>query len=82
MIEEPTGFKPGSKAWKQFMQKLYGIGASVVIIGALFKIQHWEFASEMLIVGLGTEALIFFISASMVSMLFAIAFFSSSVAAL
>jgi gliding motility-associated protein GldL len=63
MIEEPTGFKPGSKAWKQFMQKLYGIGASVVIIGALFKIQHWEFASEMLIVGLGTEALIFFISA-------------------
>lgn len=45
------------------MQKLYGIGASVVIIGALFKIQHWEYASEMLILGLGTEALIFFISA-------------------
>jgi gliding motility-associated protein GldL len=63
MIEDVNGFKPGSKAWKQFMQKLYGIGASIVIIGALFKIQHWEYASEMLIVGLGTEALIFFISA-------------------
>lgn len=45
------------------MTKLYGIGASVVIIGALFKIQHWEYASEMLIAGLGTEALIFFFSA-------------------
>ncbi len=45
------------------MAKLYGIGASVVIIGALFKIQHWEYASEMLIAGLGTEALIFFFSA-------------------
>ena len=55
--------KPGSKAWKKFMAKLYGIGASVVIIGALFKIQHWKFANEMLILGLGTEAIIFFFSA-------------------
>tara|TARA_B100000780_G_scaffold89177_1_gene61484 strand:- start:11235 stop:11987 length:753 start_codon:yes stop_codon:yes gene_type:complete len=55
--------KPGSKSWKKLMAKLYGIGASVVIIGALFKIQHWEYASEMLIAGLGTEALIFFFSA-------------------
>ncbi|HIB77742.1 MAG TPA: gliding motility protein GldL [Flavobacteriales bacterium] len=55
--------KPGSKSWKNLMAKLYGIGASVVIIGALFKIQHWEYASEMLIAGLGTEALIFFFSA-------------------
>ena len=55
--------KPGSKSWKKLMSKLYGIGASVVIIGALFKIQHWEYASEMLIAGLGTEALIFFFSA-------------------
>lgn len=45
------------------MSKLYGIGASIVIIGALFKIQHWEWASEMLILGLGTEAVIFFFSA-------------------
>jgi len=55
--------KPGSKAWKNFMAKLYGIGAAVVIIGALFKIQHWPFSGPMLIAGLGTEAIIFFISA-------------------
>lgn len=55
--------KPGSKSWKNLMSKLYGIGASIVIIGALFKIQHWEGASEMLILGLGTEAVIFFFSA-------------------
>ena len=55
--------KPGSKAWKKFMAKLYGIGAAVVIIGALFKIQHWPGASACLVAGLGTEALIFFFSA-------------------
>lgn len=55
--------KPGSKAWKKFMAKLYGIGAAVVIIGALFKIQHWKGADIMLILGLGTEAVIFFFSA-------------------
>lgn len=55
--------KPGSKKWKQFMAKLYGIGAAVVILGALFKIEHWAGASFMLIVGLGTEAVIFFFSA-------------------
>jgi gliding motility-associated protein GldL len=52
-----------SKGYKQFMAKLYGIGASIVIIGALFKINHYPFANEMLIVGLGTEAIIFFFSA-------------------
>jgi gliding motility-associated protein GldL len=55
--------KPGSKGWKKFLAKLFGIGAAVVIIGALFKIQHWPFASALLIVGLGTEAIIFFFSA-------------------
>ena len=55
--------KPGSKQWKNFMAKLYGWGAAIVIIGALFKIQHWEGASLMLILGLGTEAFIFFMSA-------------------
>jgi len=55
--------KPGSKGWKKFMAKLYGFGAAVVIVGALFKIQHWPFASLMLIIGLGTEALIFAFSA-------------------
>jgi gliding motility-associated protein GldL len=55
--------KPGTKNWKKFMSKLYGIGASIVIIGALFKIEHWSYSSELLILGLGTEALIFFFSA-------------------
>ncbi|MHA6249531.1 type IX secretion system motor protein PorL/GldL [Pontibacter sp. CAU 1760] len=45
------------------MPKVYGIGAAVVIVGALFKIQHWDFANEMLIAGLLTEAAIFFLSA-------------------
>ncbi|MBK6829703.1 MAG: gliding motility protein GldL [Flavobacteriales bacterium] len=45
------------------MAKLYGIGAAVVIIGALFKIQHWPLASFFLILGLSTEAIIFFFSA-------------------
>ena len=52
-----------SMGWKKFMAKLYGWGASVVIIGALFKIQHWPGAGIMLTIGLGTEALIFFFSA-------------------
>ena len=45
------------------MAKLYGFGAAIVIVGALFKIQHWEGASLMLIAGLGTEAVIFAFSA-------------------
>jgi gliding motility-associated protein GldL len=52
-----------SSGWKNFIAKLYGIGASVVIIGALFKIQHWHLANLMLILGLCTEAVIFFFSA-------------------
>jgi len=52
-----------SSGWKNFMAKLYGIGASVVIVGALFKIQHWSGAGVMLTVGLFTEAIIFFFSA-------------------
>ena len=45
------------------MPKVYGLGAAVVIVGALFKIQHWDGADVMLIAGLGTEALIFALSA-------------------
>jgi len=45
------------------MAKLYGIGAAVVIIGAMFKIQHWPGASLFLVIGLSTEAVIFFFSA-------------------
>jgi gliding motility-associated protein GldL len=55
--------KPGSKAWKKFMSKLYGFGAAVVIVGAMFKIQHWPGAGPMLVLGLSTEALIFIFSA-------------------
>jgi len=52
-----------SEGYKKFMVKLTGIGASVVLVGALFKIQHYPGASIMLIIGLLTEALIFFFSA-------------------
>jgi gliding motility-associated protein GldL len=52
-----------SSGWKNFMAKLYGWGATVVIVGALFKIQHWPGAGIMLSVGLLTEGIIFFFSA-------------------
>jgi len=52
-----------SKAYKNGMAKLYGWGASVVIIGALFKILHLPGANIMLILGMGIEAVIFFFSA-------------------
>lgn len=52
-----------SKTAKKIMNMVYGIGASVVIVGALFKILHWPGGSVLLMVGLLTEALIFFISA-------------------
>jgi gliding motility-associated protein GldL len=52
-----------SMAFKKIMAKVYGFGAAIVIVGALFKIMHWPGANPMLIVGLGTEAMIFFISA-------------------
>jgi hypothetical protein len=48
---------------KRVMEFTYGMGAAVVIVGALFKIQHWPGASEFLIVGLLTEAAIFALSA-------------------
>jgi len=63
MSKEITGFKPGSKSWKKFMAYVYGWGASLVIIGALFKLNHYPGASMMLAIGLGTEAIIFFLSA-------------------
>jgi gliding motility-associated protein GldL len=51
------------KGFKNFMAKLYGWGASVVIAGAMFKILHWPGADIMLIIGLSTESVIFFFSA-------------------
>ncbi len=47
----------------KIMNMVYGLGASVVILGALFKIMHWPFGNEMLILGLVTEAIVFAVSA-------------------
>lgn len=52
-----------NKKFKGFLTMLYSLGASVVVLGALFKIQHWPGAGFMLSAGLITEALIFFIYA-------------------
>lgn len=52
-----------SHKFKVFMKYLYGWGASVVLIGALFKLTHWPGATVMLTVGLIIEAIIFFFSA-------------------
>ncbi len=52
-----------SHKFKVFMKYLYGWGASIVLIGALFKLTHWKGANAMLTVGLVTEAIIFFFSA-------------------
>ncbi len=48
---------------KKVMNFAYGMGAAVVIVGALFKIQHWTGASQLLVIGLLTEAFIFALSA-------------------
>ena len=52
-----------SKGYKAFMGKLYGIGAAVVIVGAMFKIMHWAGADLMIVLGMSTEAIIFLFSA-------------------
>lgn len=52
-----------SKNRKKLFNYAYGIGASIVILGALFKIQHWPGGSEMLTIGMVVEAIVFFVSA-------------------
>ncbi|MCB0374816.1 MAG: gliding motility protein GldL [Sinomicrobium sp.] len=56
-----------SRSRKQLFNMAYGLGASIVIVGALFKILHWEIGfltgGLLLAVGLITEALIFAVSA-------------------
>ena len=42
---------------------IYGLGAAIVIIGALFKIQHWPYGSTILTIGMIVEALVFTYSA-------------------
>ncbi len=52
-----------TKRWKVLMGYVYSWGASLVLIGALFKLQHWNHSGIMLTIGLMTEAFIFFLSA-------------------
>lgn len=52
-----------SRNTKKMFNYAYGLGAAVVIIGALFKIQHWPGGGLMLTIGMGVEALVFAISA-------------------
>ncbi len=49
-----------SKGFKYLKNLIIGVGASVVLLGALFKILHWPHATEMLTAGMMTEAFIFF----------------------
>jgi len=48
---------------KNIVNIIYSVGASVVIIGALFKILHWPGASQVLMLGMFTEAFLFVIGA-------------------
>ncbi|MFZ4634415.1 MAG: GldL-related protein [Saprospiraceae bacterium] len=48
-----------SKGFKYFKNLLIGVGAAIVLMGALFKLESWEGASEMLVIGLTMEAIIF-----------------------
>jgi len=50
---------PKVTGFKKYLHLASCFGASIVIIGALFKIMHWPGASVALIAGLGTEALLF-----------------------
>ena len=66
--ENLSGFKKfqaftQSKKYKTFMGAVYGIGAAIVMVGAYFKLTHIPGADFMLAIGLGVEALIFFLSA-------------------
>jgi uncharacterized membrane-anchored protein YhcB (DUF1043 family) len=48
-----------TKGFKYAKNFLIGVGAAFVLAGALFKIESWNYASEMLILGMGIEAFIF-----------------------
>lgn len=52
-----------TRSGKVTLNFIYGAAAAVVIVGALFKILHWEGANEMLIIGMFTEAFVFLVSA-------------------
>lgn len=48
-----------SKGFKYLKNLIIGVGAAIVLLGALFKIESWPYASEMLILGLSVEAGLF-----------------------
>ena len=52
-----------SHKWRSTMNYFYSFGASVVLLGALFKLEHWTGGGGMLMIGMSCEALIFFLSA-------------------
>lgn len=61
-MAKKTGFLK-SRSGQVIMNFVYGAAAAVVIVGALFKILHWEGANLMLQIGMFTEAFVFLISA-------------------
>jgi len=48
-----------TKQFKYVKNLMIGVGAAFVLAGALFKLESWEFASEMLILGMSIEVIIF-----------------------
>ncbi len=48
--------------WKNFMKYVNGIGAAIVIVGALFKIMHYPGAGIILPIGMGVEVIIFLLT--------------------
>ncbi len=50
---------PKVTGFKKYLHLASCFGASIVIIGALFKIMHWPGCDAALIAGLGTEAILF-----------------------
>lgn len=46
-----------------FLNYAYSWGASIVILGTLFKLTHLPGANLMLFIGMGTEVIVFFLSA-------------------
>ena len=52
-----------SNSKKKMFNMAYGLGASVVILGALFKIAHWPYGTLILTIGMIVEAAVFALSA-------------------
>ena len=55
-MKKETGLQ---KFYRTLVPKITSVGAAAVVVGAMFKIQHWPGASIMLIAGLSTEAALF-----------------------